>query len=408
MDVIVVGAGLAGLAAADELRREGAVVTLLEAQDRVGGRVWSAPFGDAAVVERGAEFVLPGNTTMMDAAERFGLRLVRKGTRYGDRTPRGGALVSPADLDAAVRRVRAAAPHPHGTVAQRLEHLGLTGPAGEALRARIEISNCHPADDLDARVLEEGAAGFGDFDTYSVEGGNGRLAGAIAASLGDAIHLHAPVWRVAWANGRVSVSAGETPVEAASAGGTPVEAAAAVLAVPPRAMDAIAFDPPLPEEKANALRSVCLGQAAKMFVGLRAPAPPSATMSVPDRFWCYTQLAADGRPHPVVAALAGTSGALDRLAVADGPAIWVEKLSRLRPDLELDLETATVVTWKDDPWVRGAYSARSLSSPMDDEQLARPVGPLAFAGEHTAAAWHGLMEGALRSGRRAARELLDR
>jgi monoamine oxidase len=57
--------------------------------------------------------------------------------------------------------------------------------------------------------------------------------------------------------------------------------------------------------------------------------------------------------------------------------------------------------------VRGAYSARSCSSEMDDAALAAPVGPLHFAGEHTAGEWHALMEGALRSGYRAAAELTE-
>jgi monoamine oxidase len=63
-------------------------------------------------------------------------------------------------------------------------------------------------------------------------------------------------------------------------------------------------------------------------------------------------------------------------------------------------------TWHDDPWARGAYSARSRTSPLQTAELARPVGPLAFAGEHTAGEWHGLMEGALRSGIRAAEDVL--
>jgi monoamine oxidase len=62
-------------------------------------------------------------------------------------------------------------------------------------------------------------------------------------------------------------------------------------------------------------------------------------------------------------------------------------------------------TWHDDPWVRGAYSACSIASPLEAEALAEPVGPLAFAGEHTAGEWHALMEGALRSGVRAADDL---
>ena len=78
----------------------------------------------------------------------------------------------------------------------------------------------------------------------------------------------------------------------------------------------------------------------------------------------------------------------------------------MRPDLELDAERVLLSTWADDPWARGAYSAQSATSRLDAGTPARPVGPLSFAGEHTAGAWHGLMEGALRSGERAAQELL--
>ncbi len=134
--------------------------------------------------------------------------------------------------------------------------------------------------------------------------------------------------------------------------------------------------------------------------------PPSATLSVPGRFWCYTQLGPDGRPLPIAGSFAGTQPAIDALGAEQGPERWTAALAELRPDLRLDAERAMVVTWHDDPWALGAYSARSLASPMDDEELARPLGCLAFAGEHTAAGWHGLMEGALRSGQRAAREAM--
>ena len=79
----------------------------------------------------------------------------------------------------------------------------------------------------------------------------------------------------------------------------------------------------------------------------------------------------------------------------------------LRPDLDYAQAPPLLSTWHDDPWARGAYSARTLSSPLPDEELAHSVGAVTFAGEHTAGRWHGLMEGALRSGRRAARELLQ-
>ena len=182
---------------------------------------------------------------------------------------------------------------------------------------------------------------------------------------------------------------------------------AAILSVPATVIDDIACDPPLPAAKREALRSVMPGHAAKLFVALRSPAPPSAVLSVPERYWCYTQLDADGQPAPFLAAFAGTAAALDRLAVRDGPGRWLESIQVLRPDLELDGASAIVSEWDPDPWARGAYSARSVRSPMDDEALSASVRRLAFAGEHTAGEWHGLMEGALRSGRRAAREVLE-
>jgi monoamine oxidase len=144
-----------------------------------------------------------------------------------------------------------------------------------------------------------------------------------------------------------------------------------------------------------------------MFVALRAPARPSQVMSVDERFWCWTQLGPDGEPLPFVGAFAGSPGALDTLEVAVGPGRWLEALVALRPDLELDLDRVLLSTWADDPWVRGAYSAASASVPLDREALSGPVGPLVFAGEHTAGGWHGLMEGALRSGARAAQQLLQ-
>jgi monoamine oxidase len=183
---------------------------------------------------------------------------------------------------------------------------------------------------------------------------------------------------------------------------------AAVVAVPASVVEEIIFDPPLGEHKVNAHRAVRYGQAAKLFVPLRSPAPPSQTLSVPGRWWCYTQLGADGQPLRFVAAFAGSPGAIEALDVANGPDRWVDAVQQLRPDLELERNGAMVSTWDQDPWVRGAYSARAASASILNPELARPHGPLAFAGEHTAGRWHGLMEGAIRSGRRAARELLSR
>jgi len=96
--------------------------------------------------------------------------------------------------------------------------------------------------------------------------------------------------------------------------------------------------------------------------------------------------------------------ALERLGVAAGPELWLASLERLRPDLDLDRDGVLLSTWADDPWAGAAYST---SPPPELAALSgRPAGPLAFAGEHLGGAYAALMEGAIRSGRTAARVLL--
>ncbi len=398
MRALVVGAGFAGLAAADELHRAGVEVTVLEARDRVGGRVWSVPFA-GGVVERGAEFILPGYRTLMEIADRLGLRLVRKGTLYGDREPRGAQPVTREQVREAAAWIASepARAGGSGTLLDALATYELDPAVAEAIRARLEVSCAYPAEDLAGSVLKEGAAAFGRFDSYTVEGGNDRIASAIVAALDDRVRLASPVRRLAWSESEVRARAG-THVEVADV---------AVVAVPAALMGSITFEPPLPADVSCAAQAVRYGQAAKLFVPLRAPAPPSATLSVPGRWWCYTQLAPDGQPAPFVAAFAGSPGALERLEVHAGPGRWLNELERLRPDLELDPDGALVSTWDTDPWARGAYSAESVASPIETDTLTRALGPLALAGEHTAGPWHGLMEGALRSGIRAAQQVLQ-
>ena len=123
--VVVVGAGFAGLAAADALRAGGAEVTVLEARDRVGGRVWSVPFGEGAVVERGAEFILPGYELMEALAARFGIPLVLKGTPYGRRVP-SATRPSPRPRSRRPSSASAEAPTPGAaSAAEAIDALGL-------------------------------------------------------------------------------------------------------------------------------------------------------------------------------------------------------------------------------------------------------------------------------------------
>ncbi len=382
---LVVGAGLAGLVAADELQAAGVQTVVLEARDRVGGRVWSRRLDNGAVVEMGAEFLLPGNTAIRELATRFGLGLWDKGMRYGMREPRGVA-VTPEQLAAAVEEANGAmgAAPADMSARQFLDGLDIAPGAREALLARTEISSANSADLVAARDLG-GIAHVDEEPAPSIANGNQSLPLALAEGLD--VRLNTPVERVEW--GGTGVRAGE------------LEADLCVIAVPASRLPQIEFAPALPAEVAEPLGRVVYGEAAKLFVPLSELAPPSAVMAVDERYWTWTATGVGDQPQPVVSCFAGSPGALAGLEVDEGPEKWLASLTALRPDLALDPGGALLSTWPG-----GAYST---SPPTELAGLGEhPVGPLAFAGEHLGGAHAALMEGAIRSGRAAARGLLIR
>jgi monoamine oxidase len=398
----VVGAGFAGLAAAVALADGGLEPLVLEARDRVGGRVHSRRLHNGAVVELGAEFVEDDHGTLVATARALGLAMAPTGMAYGDRDPRGGLGSDRATVLAEAARLAgllAGRPGPEllgRSVAEVLAGLPLDPGAREAIAARLQVSAAQPVEALSAAALGHAGSSFSTRESLRVAGGNQRLALALAARLPGAVHLATPVRAVAWSPSGVRVATD----------GAELAAEACLLAVPASVMGEIAFDPPLPSWKADALARVAYGHAAKLFVPLRQLPPPSAVLSVPGHYWTWTADGADGTVQPVVSAFAGSAPALAALEVSSGPATWRRELAALRPDLDLD-DGELLSTWDDDPWVRAAYSTRTPAfRPGDPDLLARPVGPLHFAGEHTAGPWSGLMEGALRSGHRAAGELL--
>jgi monoamine oxidase len=214
--------------------------------------------------------------------------------------------------------------------------------------------------------------------------------------LGERVRLRTPVRAVDHGEGtiRVQTDAGD------------IDARRLVIALPLPVLRRLPFAPALPAWKLAALDRVALGHAAKLHIPLERAAPVSAVMSVPDRYWCWTATGGDGSVAPVLNCFAGSPDALDRLAVADGPETWLERVRLLRPDLKTATGPAVLTTWTDDAWARGAYSTAGLATQAGDEdRLAAPAGPLHSAGEYTAGPWSGLMEGALRSGIRAARDI---
>jgi monoamine oxidase len=136
------------------------------------------------------------------------------------------------------------------------------------------VSSATTADRVDAPVLG-GLAAHADDVCPSVAGGNQRLAHALAAALAGHVTLDAPVERIAWDDSGAHLAAD----------GAELRADRVVLAVPASVVTRIALDPPLPAALEDAYARVAYGQAAKLFVPLRTEAPPSAVLSVPERYW---------------------------------------------------------------------------------------------------------------------------
>ncbi len=400
MRVCVIGAGFAGLAAADALAAAGTEAIVLEARERVGGRVWSRRPWDGPPIEMGAEFVTDGYRTLPETAASLGLELAPMGMSFGSREPRGGIGAAVPALRAATAAFAAAVAEGDlrgVSVAELLDRLPIDPGARELIGSRIQISYAHRASDIAAGSVRDVEHLFDATEARRVRGGNQGIALRLAARLRPAVRLSCPVQQIAHSPAGVRV---------ATAGGE-VEADACVVAVPAPVARRMAYQPALPDWKAGAIARVVSGDAAKLFVPLRRPAAPSSVMAVPEHFWTWTAGEDGGRPATVLGAFAGSGPALAGLAVAAGAERWLQRVGHLRQDLELEESRAVLSTWTDDPWAAGAYSTHTPARPpSDDEALRLPCGRIAFAGEHTAGEWFGTMEGALLSGARAAADVL--
>ena len=401
MRVAVVGAGFAGLVAATDLRAAGHDVVVLEARDRVGGRVWSTELvpGDArTLVERGAEFVLDGYQVLRETCAALELELADTGMTYYVRRPSGGApttheaMAQVAELVAAAAREAA----PGRSLASVVAELDVDPAALAALLSRVCVTSGVDLARLDAAVMSDLTSGFASHPSHRVAGGNQQIAQRLAASLGSAVHLRTPVQ---------AVHQDEQRAWLLTDGGE-VSADAVVVAVPLPVLLELEIAS-VPSATRAAWQRMGLAHNAKLHVPLRTVPQTSAVQCVPERFWTWTATDRSGSVQPVLHCFAGTPAGLAALQVDAGPAHWAARAAALRADLDLDEPAALLTTWNDDPWAGLSYSADTVGRLAGDEALvAAPFGRIHVAGEHTAGDWAGLMEGALRSGRRAAQEIV--
>ena len=404
--VVVVGAGLAGLAAARELADAGGDVTVIDARDRVGGRVWSVELSNGEIAELGAEWMMPDDAEVRRWAARFEVALAASGVDYLRRVAGGpgaaGIDEQEAFLAAASDALAAMAREEIAGLSAGAFLSALDAPDAGRLAVCMRLQGTC-ATDLRGVALRSLAAGdaFAPPSTapyVRMAGGNGSLPAAIARSLPD-VRLGTPARAVVH---------DATGVRVELEGGSSVEAQAAIVAVPARIAARLRFDPYLPEDLAIALRELPMGVAAKLAVPLDGEPTPRAVQSTELPFWSWAARAADGTMRRCLTSFAGSDLAREGLDAASGdPGVWLDRLGALHPDLELG-GGAVMHDWAGDPLALGAYSAWDNRSWDRIGEFERTVGRLAFAGEHTAGPeHHGTMEGALRSGVRAARQVLE-
>jgi monoamine oxidase len=402
MRLVVAGAGFAGLLAAYRVAQAGHEVVVLEARDRVGGRVWSqelVPGDPRTVVERGAEFVLDGYDLMRTLAGEFGLRLAEMAMSYYEREPRGGAPATHQEMARCAEVVAGAAARarPGTSLADVVAGWPGSPAALAAYVSRIEVTHGVAARELAAAAATDVTGGFSRRPCWRVAGGNQQVARHLAGRLGTSVRLRSAVR---------SVEHGQDGVRVLTDDGE-VTGDAVILAVPMAVLRALSFSPAVPRTYRSAWQRAGLAHNAKLHMPLTRPAAASAVQSVPDRFWTWTAADGSGQVQPVLHAFGGTEEGLAALGIAEGPATWASRAAALRPELSADPSRAMLTTWNDDPWAGESYSALTVAvSDRDDDLIAAPLGRVHFAGEHTAGAWAALMEGALRSGARAASEVL--
>ena len=428
VDTVVIGAGVAGLTAARLLARAGRRVVMLEARERVGGRVWTDR-GDGLVTDLGASWIhgVTGSPVAA-AAEAFGMPMVEftvggyqpdsRPIAYfgpdGERLPDAAAqrfaddiravdaalaeVVAASDPDASYRDVTEPALARQAWDAERTQRVR------EFLEHRAEEQYGAWIEDLAAHGLDDDSI---DGDEVVFPDGYDRLPERLAVGLD--VRLEHVVSRVQWSADGVTVSTDRGDFTAATA----------VVTVPVGVLQSPDFvvEPPLPDSVAGALGRLEMNAFEKVF--LRFP-----TKFWDDGVYAIRQQGPESRRWHSWYDLTDLHGTPTLLTFAAGPTAretrdWsreqvvesvLAQLRRLYGERVQQPSTVHITAWQDDPFARGSYAYMTVgSTTADHDDLATPVGGvLHLAGEATWTDDPATVPAALYSGRRAASNILGR
>lgn len=432
--VLVAGAGLAGLSAARDLVALGADVTVVDARERVGGRVETIRqgFTEHQHAEAGGDMIDEEQHEIRALAKELGLtlaRVLRDGFGYVRADAAGTPRIAPRNAARGWERLAEALKEhgrPYRLAEQRWDSPIAADIAGHSVAAWLD----HIKADAELRATAAGMRGFfladpeelslialvdqfATLDTaapswkmYRIEGGNDRLATALAEPLGPRLRLGTELVAVSQRGKclRASLKQGRDVA--------PMTCDYLVLALPATLLRRIPITPPLAAQQHEAVSRLKYGRATRTLLQFdrrfwRAPGKPRAFGS-PLSFGAVWEGNEEQRGKSgILSFLAGGSASADTQALVakHGPRYLAEQLGWLGTD-RAELTAVHQTVWESDPWARGGYAFFDPSfDPLLRGWLARPSGRLFFAGEHTSIRWQGYMNGAVESGRRAAAEI---
>lgn len=436
--VIVIGAGIAGLRAAWKLGSADCRVSVLEARDRIGGRIWTLTNPELNFpVELGAEFIHGRSPEIFEPLKEAGAEITevegRSWCAFHNR-------LQPCDFWSSIDSVlsRMDASRPDESFVDFLQRTFPDNNDGEAQqRALGYVVGFNAADPARVGVhwlvrgmrAEEKIEGDRSFRAGS---GYGDLLDVLRRKIAGCrnvnVRMEKVVERVKWERGRAEVTIrGPAGGETLAAARVLITLPLAVLKTVEGATGAVAFQPALPASKIAALDKLDMGKVIRIVLAFRErfwdsirPTGSKTTLSdvsflLSDDEWFPTWWTSMPRKLPIITGWAPFRCA-ERLSGQDREFVVDRSLQTLGKLLNVDvrmardhLSGAFFHDWQNDPFSRGAYSYGKVGSDGAQEELASPVADtLFFAGEATDTTGNnGTVHGAIASGNRAAQQILE-
>ena len=439
-DVLVLGAGAAGLAAAQELSQAGLRVIVIEARDRVGGRIFTQRVpGHPLPIELGAEFIHGRPPESFALVEQAGLLVYEIN---GERWLAQGRQLAPSDAlwkqtNQLLTQMAAAGDSDRSfqTFLARFQSDPAWRDAAAMAASYVEGFDAADISTVSVQALlhEQRAAAASDGDrAFRIAQGYDQLVAALAANCDPSrvsIHLGMIARRVIWQRGHVEIHTEgvDVPGHSFHARQAVITLPLGVLQAPLDARGSVQFDPTLADH-ADAARQLAMGQVVKVTLRFRErfwehERLPLASESMDPRQVSYVYRRGAALPawwtaYPAIAPqLTGWAGGPPAARLVNQPEQVIvdqvldalaDALGLPRGRIEEVLVGAHIHNWHADPFARGAYSYVTVSGMEAVRALAAPVeDTLFFAGEATNSDGHtGTVHGAIATGRRAAREIL--